>query len=112
MLIIGTILGGLGVAAITLLLLQQADRGIWYQTCLFRSIVTKGDASELNKAHQNPFLVPTKILPALLAAVGAGWSFIAHGGLSGLALALFGIAVFSIASTIHAHRALRKLNLR
>jgi hypothetical protein len=109
---IGTFGGALGVGAITLFLLQQADRGLWYQFCLFRSIVAKADARQLCKSHQNPFLVPTKVLPAVLAAVGVGWSFMAHGGLAGLGLAFLAIAVFSIASAIHAHRALGTLNVR
>ena len=56
------------VASLTFAILQQADRGLWYQACLIKGAGSKIDSDELIRAGTT-FIVWWKIIPAACTAL-------------------------------------------
>jgi hypothetical protein len=108
------LLRSLAVAAIVLVVLQQADRGIWWHLCQFRGIRKRLDTEQLYLAGKaaNKFLVPTKVVPAVLASIAAGWMTAVDQAIGGLLLWAAAVIAFVIASALHAYKTLWQLNGR
>jgi len=88
-------------------ILWQSDRAISFHVCAFRSMRTKQSFVESLKTS-NPFLVPTKIIPALVTLVGVGLIAVLDNSIWGLLIAITGIVLFCISSALHAYAILNK----
>ena len=105
------LLRALGVAAIALVLLREADKGMWWHACQFRGIRRRADTDELYRTgvKARRFLVPTKMVPAALICIGVAWMTAVDQALGGLFIT---IIAFITASTVDAYRTLYRLDGR
>jgi hypothetical protein len=92
--------------------LWQADKAISFHICAFRSMRTKEDFADAVATLKNPSLVPTKVVPAVIALVGVGIITIVDNSIVGLIIAIAGIVLFCASSAVHAYAALGRSNLR
>jgi hypothetical protein len=108
------LLRALAVAAIALVLLREADKGMWWHACQFRAIRRRADNDELYRrgVGARRFFVPTKIIPAALICIGVAWMTAVDQALAALFMAILGIIAFVAASGLDAYRTLYRLDGR
>ena len=86
--------------------LYETDRGIWYQTCLLKSIGTQLDPDEVYKSTDNSFFVPKKLIPAACAISGLFITLITEAKYTWIVVtSIAAFSCFILASIISALRA-------
>ena len=85
--------------------LWLADRGIWWNRCIFRSIRFKCDAEKFVRENKNPFFVPAKMIPFAIAFFGIILIAVDR-SLLGLAIFIVAFVWYCTASMVYAFRVL------
>jgi hypothetical protein len=85
--------------------LWLVHRAIWWNRCIYRSIRLRSDSERIVREHKNPFFVPAKIIPLIIAVFGIVLIAV-DDSISGLAIFTIAFVWYSVISMVYAFRVL------